>query len=525
MESACLRYAEIPATSKLFSDFQYHFDRVSRFYNGWPGDPESYLRAAGQLNYPEERREALVAALRDQNAGNPSLEILAKPGAVAVVTGQQVGLFSGPAYTIYKALTAARLAEQLRSQGIEAVPVFWLATEDHDFREINHCFVFDAAYQCVRLQVENGNAGQRPVGGIPVEGAPVEQLRQALAGFPYGEEAADLAAKAYVSGATYGEAFERLLESLLRKWGILYVDPLKGSLRRIAAPLLGDALRQASDLKADLLRRNQELAEAGYHAQVLIEPGTSLFFLLDGNRRVSLRRQNGDYASKERTYSIAELADRCEQLSPNALLRPVVQDYLLPTIAYVGGPAELAYMAQSQVLYQRLLGRMPVMVARSGFTILDHRAAKLLERYEMRISSLLQPDAAVREEIASRLLPGDLRREFAGVRQDLTRSLDALERDVTKFDPTLSKALGRSRAKMIYQLSKLESKTGREALRRNQRASEEAAFLLRLVYPEKHLQERFYSILPFLAKHGSGLLEILYESIHLDCPDHKILTV
>ncbi len=525
MESACLRHTEIPATSKLFSDFQYHFDRVSAFYNGWPGDPESYRRAAQQMNYPANRREALVAALRKQNPGNPSLEILAKPGTVAVVTGQQVGLFSGPAYTIYKALTAARLAEQLRAQGIEAVPVFWLATEDHDFLEINHSFVFDAAYKCVRLEVEEVTGGQRPVGGIPVERPPVERLREALAGFPFGEETAELASNAYASGATYGEAFQRLLGSLLRKWGILYLDPLQPGVRSIAAPLLRSALEQASDLKADLLRRGQELADAGYHAQVLIEPRTSLFFLLDGNRRVSLRRQNGDYASKERTFSIAELADRAERLSPNALLRPVVQDYLLPTVAYVGGPAELAYMAQSQVLYQRLLGRMPVMLARSGFTILDHRAAKLLDRYRMRIPSLLQPDAVVRQEIAGRLLPLEMRREFEDVREGLTQSLDGLERDLTKFDPTLAKALRRSRGKMMYQLSKLESKTGREALRRDQRASQDAGFLLHLVYPEKHLQERFYSILPFLAKHGSGLLDILYESVHLDCPDHKILTV
>jgi hypothetical protein len=121
MESACLRHTEIPGTSSLFSDFQYHFDRVARYYNGWPGDPDSFVRAANALNYPSERRAALVEALRGQNEGNPSLDLLAKPGTVAVVTGQQVGLFSGPSYTVYKALTAARLARQLSDQGIPAV--------------------------------------------------------------------------------------------------------------------------------------------------------------------------------------------------------------------------------------------------------------------------------------------------------------------------------------------------------------------------------------------------------------------
>lgn len=525
MDSACLRHTDIPATSKLFSDFQYHFDRVARFYNGWPGDPESFPRAVRALEYPEERRSALVAALREGNAGNPSLDLLAKPGAVAIVTGQQVGLFSGPAYTIYKALTAARLAHQLNVQGIPAVPVFWLATEDHDFAEVDHSFVFNRAYEPVRLAVQSPSEGQRPVGRVAVERFPVAELRDALGAFPFGEETAAIVDQAYRPGATLGEAFEKLLRSLLEKWNVLFVDPLNPAFRRIAAPVLSDALKQASALTRELMDRNQELVKAGYHAQVHIEAQTSLFFLLDGDRRISLRPQNGGYASKDRVYSISELAERAEQLSPNALLRPVVQDYMLPTIAYVGGPAELAYMAQSQVLYQRLLGRMPVMLARSAFTLLGRRAAKLLDRYGLRVPSLLQPESAVREQIARKLVPDRLVREFEIVRQGTAQSLDKLQTELTQFDPTLADALERSRNKILYQLAKMELKAEREALRRDERASAEALYLMHLVYAHKHLQERFYSILPFLAKYGPGLLDTIYEQVNLECPDHKVLVV
>lgn len=322
-----------------------------------------------------------------------------------------------------------------------------------------------------------------------------------------------------------GAAFEQLLRTLLDKWGILYVDPLNPALRHIAAPVLSDALTHAHELKKDLLQRNKELEEAGYHAQVHIEAQTSLFFLLDGDRRISLRPQNGDYASKDRVYSIADLVARADQLSPNALLRPVVQDYLLPTVSYVGGPAELAYMAQSQVLYRRLLGRMPVMIARSGFTILEHRAAKLLDRYGLRVQSLFQPEAVVREEIARKLIPAHLVDEFEDVRHNIAGSLNKLQDELMQFDPTLAKALERSRNKMLFQLAKMETKTERETLRRDARASEEAKCLLNLVYPEKHLQERIYSILPFLAKHDIGLLDTIYENVNLTCPDHKVLVV
>lgn len=520
MESACLRYTEIPHTSRLFLDFQYHFDRVAQFYRS----------AANTIEYPPERRQALIAALRTTNgasaAEQSSLNLLAREGTVAVVTGQQVGLFSGPAYTIYKALTAVRLAEKLTQEGRPAVPVFWLATEDHDFAEINHTFVFDPSHEPVKLMVNGrGESSQQPVGSIAVTAAPLDHLRRVLDGFPSGPEITPAVERAYRTGVTFGAAFEDLLRNLLGKWGLLFVDPMNPAVRKIAAPLLHRAVDRAGDLKQRLLERNQALQAAGYHAQVHVEPQTSLFFLLDGNRRTTLRRENGEYLSKDRRYSVQELADRAEQLSPNALLRPVMQDYILPTAAYVGGPAELAYLAQSQVLYDELLGRMPVPHARSGFTLLDQHSAKAMRRYGLELRDLFHSRETVRELIARVLIPADLSHEFERVKQSTAQSLDRLGADLTQFDPTLAAALEKSAAKILYQLSKIECKAARETLRRDDRAEQDARSLSGLVYPEKHLQERFYSILPFLAKHGLPLLDTLYDNVHPDCPDHKILIV
>ncbi|MDQ6760602.1 MAG: bacillithiol biosynthesis cysteine-adding enzyme BshC [Acidobacteriota bacterium] len=529
MESGCLRYSDIPHTSKLFLDFQYHFDRVSQFYAHCPMDPGCYDAAAAQVDFPAERRSALVAALRATNGDHPaeinSLDRLAQDGTVAVVTGQQVGLFSGPAYTIYKALTAARLADELTQRGIPAVPVFWLATEDHDLAEINHTFVFDQSHHAVTLRVDGLGAPQQPVGSIPVGTPPIDELRTALAGLPFGSEVSDLVAAAYQPGVSFGVAFRELLRSLLTGRGILFVDPLDAGLRNIMAPLLATAVTRAGELKERLLTRNRELEAAGYHAQVHIEPQTSLFFLLDGNRRITLRKEDGEYVSKERRYSAAELAEHAAQLSPNALLRPVMQDYLLPTVAYVGGPAELAYLAQSQVLYQELLGRMPVVVARSGFTLLDHHAAKTMQRFQLSLPTVFQGETHTRESIARRLVPAALIGELETMEHATAQSLDRLRKQFTDFDPTLARALDNSRTKILYQLSKMGRKVARETLRRDTRAAEDARLLSNLVYPEKHLQERYYSILPFLAKHGDGLLDTLYDNIHLDCPDHKYLVV
>jgi bacillithiol synthase len=531
MESACLRHTEIPHNSALFSDFQYHFDKVARFYAHNPHDSRSYAAAAREIAYPEERRAALVAALRASNAESASLDLLARPGTVAVVTGQQVGLFSGPAYTIYKALTAVRLAAQLSEQGIPAVPMFWLATEDHDVAEVNHAFVFGPDHRPIQLSVNANGGSERPVGGIRIAAPPVDRLREVLAGFPYGDEVAEMARIAYPSGVTFGRAFRALLERLLAGRGLLFVEPLDESVRRLAAPLLQETVRQDEGLHAKLIERGKQLEAAGYHAQVHVEAKTSLVFLLDGERRATLRRQNGEYASKdkqagERKFSPAELIDRGEQLSPNALLRPVVQDYVLPTIAYVGGPAELAYMAQSQVLYRELLGRMPVMVSRSGFTLLDARTAKLMARYGLNVPAFFRGEDSVRDEIAQKLVSPALTQEFSDVRQAVSQSVERLRDDLTAFDATLASAANKSLSKILYQLSKIERKTARESLNRNERGAADANYMSGLIFPDKHLQERYYSILPFLAQHGvSDLMETLYQHVRLECPDHQVLVV
>jgi bacillithiol biosynthesis cysteine-adding enzyme BshC len=442
-----------------------------------------------------------------------------------------VGLFSGPAYTIYKALTAVRLAARFNEQGIPAVPMFWLATEDHDVAEVNHTFVFGPDHRPVQLSVAANSGSERPVGGIPIAAPPVDRLREILAAFPYGDEVAEMVRVAYPAGVTFGRAFRAILERLLAGRGLLYVDPLDESIRRLAAPLLQETVRQDEGLHGKLIERGKQLEAAGYHAQVHVEAKTSLVFLLDGERRTTLRRQNGEYASKdkrsaERKYSAAELIGRAEQLSPNALLRPVVQDYVLPTAAYVGGPAELAYMAQSQVLYRELLGRMPVMVSRGGFTLLDARTVKLIERYGLTIPSFFHGEDHVREAIAHKLVPPELTEQFGEVRRTVSQSVERLREDLADFDATLSAALNKSSSKILYQLSKIEGKTARETLRRNERAGADASYMSGLIFPDKHLQERYYSILPFLARHGvRDLMDTLYEHVQLDCPDHQVLVV
>jgi bacillithiol biosynthesis cysteine-adding enzyme BshC len=508
----------------LFADVLYHPDRTAAFYRHPVRDLEAYRAAASEVRISDEHRAALVSALRSQNPDSPALERLAQPGTVAVATGQQVGLFSGPAYTIYKALHAARLAEWLTANGIPAVPMFWIATEDHDFAEVNHVWVFGMDHRPRKLEMRR-SASSQPVGEVPLSDPPVRELRNIIQDLPYGDRVTQLVERTYLPGATMGHAFAALLRNLLAEFDILQVDPMQPAFRELAAPVMRAALESAPDLNAGILERNRRLAASGYHAQVHVEEQTSLLFLLENGKRLTLRRHGREYILNGRRFTTEELMDRAQSLSPNALLRPVVQDGVLPTVATIGGPAELAYFAQSEVIYRTILKRMPVTVPRTGYTIIDSRSQKLMERYRLGLPDFFQGEDALRERVALRLVPPALHSIMQESASSVEASLVRLRETVRGFDPTLVTALERSGRKIAYQMQKMERKIGRESLRRDRRATDESASLDGLIYPGRNLQERVYSILPLMAKHGPELIQHIYDSIQLDCPDHRIMVV
>src|SRR4051812_25616157 len=222
MHCSCVRHTELPNTSSLFADVLYHPDRTAAFYRHPFRELSSFQDAAREIDLSDERRAALVEALRAQNPESPALAKLAQPGTVAVVTGQQVGLFSGPAYTMYKVLHAVKLAAWLSENGLPAVPVFWIATEDHDFAEVNHVSVFGQNHRPVKLEMRR-SAGTQPVGEVTLANPPVEELRATLAGLPFADEAVAMVAETYVAGATMGEAFSGLLRRMLAKFDVIQI--------------------------------------------------------------------------------------------------------------------------------------------------------------------------------------------------------------------------------------------------------------------------------------------------------------
>jgi bacillithiol biosynthesis cysteine-adding enzyme BshC len=535
MECHCLRASTLPDTSSLYAAYLDQFSRVAQFYSHPPTE-EGLLSAAREMHFDSSTRSAVVEVLREQNrrfgsdaAAFRSLDRLAA-GAVAVVSGQQVGLFGGPAYSFYKAVSAVRVAEHLTDAGIEAVPIFWLASEDHDLAEVNHTFWLGRGPLLNRFELRAPAAASgRSVGEVAFDDsvlAAVQSAVEAMEG-PWREEFSAALLDAYRPGQTYGSAFGLLFARLFSSRGLVLLDPLDTRLHRIAAPLYRRSLDAGKELTAALLQRNNRLEHSGFHAQVKVaESATLLFFHLDG-QRLPLRRRNRDFLVGKKLLSAEALFESLdsapERFSPNVLLRPVVQDALLPTAAYISGPAEAAYLAQAEVIYRRLLDRMPAILPRAGFTLVEPHVARLLKKYSLEFSEVLRGRQLVRKKMEREALPSGLRNTFARGEKDLQKLLRSLRTPLSKLDPTLLGALGTAEKKMLYQFEKLRAKAGRAQNFRTGLLDQHEHILLDSLFPHHGLQERSLNLLPFLARHGRGLLDELLHRCHVRNAQHQVL--
>jgi len=521
MDSRVLTFRQLPHQPKLFLEYLDHFEKVKSFYFHPPSMP-AVTRSARKLDYPGERRAEVSSILRRQNvdlgAGAETLANLDRlqEGAVAVVSGQQVGLFSGPAYSVYKALTAVQIAEELTRGGIPAVPIFWMATEDHDLDEVRHATWFEQG-KLIRFELPLIAETGRPVGRISL-GAQVQPLVQAAAEL-LAKQGSDLLAQylveSYRPEETYGSAFGKLFARLFAEQGLILMDPLDNGLHKVAAPLYQHALAERDALNEKLLQRGKDLDRAGFDAQVKVTSRSTLLFrLADGVREV-ITASNGKFQAGEKTWHREELVHLThtepENFSPNALFRPVVQDYLLPTAAYIAGPAEISYFAQSEVVYRHLLGRMPVMLPRAGFTLVDAKADKLLRRYGLTVENVWGGPQELRHKMESRSVPGSLAKNFERNQKQIAKMLAQLGKQIEKLDPTLKGTVERARKRIEFHIDKLRRKAGRAQDKKAGLISAHEQYLESLLDPHKGLQERELCLLPFLARWGAGGLSELQK--------------
>jgi bacillithiol biosynthesis cysteine-adding enzyme BshC len=539
MKAQCLPFQQIPHSSRLFLDYLAYTPSVRGMYPRSPIFSEWMKDESGRVVYDAARRAKVGEILERQNrAWGASGKTLAnierlKRGAVTAVTGQQVGLFGGPLFSVFKALTAVKLAEQATAVGVDCVPVFWLATEDHDLAEVNHVGLLAEKGPPERLTVGSHGIGDAPVGAVRF-GREMEPVADAAAAMLGDSEVTNWLREAYRPGETLGSAFALLFARLFAEWGVILLDPADKDFHDLARPLFRAAIERVSELDEALLARGKAIEAAGYHQQVKVTSATTLLFeVKDGARTVVRRRSNGgsgvEYVVGEERISHGELLDRIEgapeKFNPNVLLRPVVQDYLLPTLVYTGGAAEVAYFAQVAVVYEKLLGRVTPILPRFSATLVEAKAERILTRYQLGLPDVLLGPERVREAIAARSLPAELQARFSEAYAGVEQSMAAVRESIGKLDTTLIEAADRARTSMWYQINRLHRRASRAELLRNEVITRHADALSQALFPHKALQEREVAGVSFVARYGPGLLGDLYQKIHSDCHDHQVIKV
>lgn len=535
MKATCLPFAQIPHTSRLFLDYLSYSSSVHQFYPRSPLFAEWVKDEAGLVRYDDDRRRRVCDVLERQNrTWNRGAKTFAnidrlRRGALAAVTGQQVGLFGGPLFTIFKALSAVKLAAQASAAGVDCVPIFWLATEDHDLAEVNHVSLLSEAGLPELVATDSHGVEEAPVGTIQF-GPEIEAVVEKAAGLLGDSEAATWLRESYRPGETMGSAFAQLMARLFAGWGVILLDQSDPEFHAVAKPILMQAIERSGEISKALIDRGNELDSAGYHQQVKVTAATTPLFEIRNGVRTAIRRKGNagdEFVVGEQSVSAAELTRRIEQnpsaFSPNVLLRPIVQDYLLPTLVYTGGSAEVAYFAQVAVVYEKLLGRVTPVLPRFSATLVEPKPQRLLERYQLALPDLFPGPERVRELIGGRAIPADLQSRFSEAFASVEGAMAALSGSVEKLDPTLVEPTNSAKAKLLQELNRLQTRVAKSELQRNEIVARHAEALSGALYPNKVLQEREVSGLSFVAKYGAGLLQDLYQSIHIDCHDHQVI--
>jgi bacillithiol biosynthesis cysteine-adding enzyme BshC len=534
--------ARPPHLPPLANDYIYDHGKVREFYDGDFRDPAAFERQTKRVRSRQIAREDLAAVLTEQNRGygcGPetlgAIERIVRDKACAVVTGQQVGLFSGPLYTIYKALTATKLANALSKRGLGSfVSVFWLASDDHDLAEIDHVALIDRDNRLREIRCPSPLLESKvPVSNIPLPADIAECLGQLKDMTLDTEFKADILAslsEAYAPGRSYVDAFGRWMTRLFRSRGLILIDAGHPRLKEMGRDIFYREIAEESPSTRQALAASERLRQAGYEAQIPLHAGILNEFYTERERH-AIQWKDGAFdikglpsmATKEDLLRLAK--EKPSLFSPNVLLRPLYQDAILPTVAYVGGPSEIAYFGQLKGVYEAFGLPMPVVYPRKSLTIVEGKIDHILKKYHLSVPDLWRNAAGAIGDVTEEDIPDSLGQALLRVRDHLEGAFASLKAEILAFDPGLAESVDLSKGKMNQQLNFLEKKARQAATRRNDIAVRQLHKAVDNLFPNQHLQERVFNIVPYLIKYGAAFMDKLDQAIDIDIVDHQFLVL
>lgn len=532
-----LPFHEIDAFPTLFQHYCARYEELADFFAGDFRQESERRDAVERAAARSLDRDAVADVLLEQNdrwgldpKTRSHIETLRRGDSAVVVTGQQVGIFTGPLFTVLKALTTLQLAEQLAQEsGRPVVPVFWLGAEDHDFGEIArvHLLRRNEPIEVRYRDQPAGNPG--PVGRIRLSDEAlrlIDEVDEILPPTDFKPDLMRVVRAAYEPGRTLADAFALLMRSLFSDAGLVLVNSDDARLKRIALPLLRREIADGADLARSVREVSEKLRDR-YHEQVQVRPAN--LFLFEDEGRFALDAENSTFhvRDRERAYSREELLDLLdrspERFSPNVVLRPLLQDFLFPTAVYVGGPSEISYFAQYRPAYEWAGLPMPLIYPRASVTMVESKVAKVLERYHLSIGDLSEDVERLFQRVVVEAMDVDLDELFTEAGRHLHEAVNDVTRGLQEVDRTLSKSAEATRSALIAEFDSLKSKALRAEKRNQNVVRDQIGKAHANVFPEGILQERALSILYFLNKYSLGLLDTLRSSLSTDTTQHQVV--
>jgi bacillithiol biosynthesis cysteine-adding enzyme BshC len=524
-----IEFRRLPWIKRLAVDYAFEYARLAEFFAGSPTDPSAWRAAIARAQrYPRQRdalSDVLEAQQRKRGAPAAALAATARlrdPRSIAIVTGQQAGLFGGPLFTLLKALTAIRLAERIEAEfGVPTVAVFWIDAEDHDWNEVKACGVLGRNLNLIEIALgQLPGAGEGPVADVRLDdsiGAAIEALGAQLPATEFSPALLDTIRAAYQPGVTMVDAFGRLLDATLGSRGLIVFDAADPGAKPLAAPIFAREVEQAGATPRLAAEAGAALVARGYHAQVSPTLDYLALFHLDGVRTGISVRDAPALVERVRAHA--------SEFSPNVLLRPLVQDTLFPTASYVAGPNELAYLAQLRGIYEAFGVPMPLMYQRATATIVDSNTMRFFARHELPLDALRAQDEGALNELLEAQIPPAVALAHEEAAHVIEKRMDALAQAVAQLDTTLEGAVRSTIGRMQDDLKKLHAKIIQAIKRKDDTLRRQFRHAQAQAFPGGQPQERAVGFVYFLNRYGGGLVDRLGEDLPLDQGTHWVITI
>jgi bacillithiol biosynthesis cysteine-adding enzyme BshC len=526
---------------RLAADYAYDFPRISSFFSGDPADRAAWGEVIKHSQSHARRRQEIadVVAAQQQRRGSPDRAVdaarqLADPRTVAVVTGQQAVLFGGPMFTLLKALTALKLAAHISIEhGVPAVAVFWVESEDHDWNEVRSCKVLDEGLAVRTLSLPpQSDSDHAPVSAVHLDQSidrALEELARSLPPTEFGPALIPSLRQAYGTGKGMSEAFGCWLDKVLGDRGLIVYDASDRAAKQLAAGVFHRELSMPGETGRLASAAGAELVKRGYHVQVQTSGENLALFHLDGAGRRAIRVQDGQFMVGNERYPAAalvqEAAEKPHAFSPSVLLRPIVQDTLFPTVCYVAGPNELAYLGQLRGVYEHFGVPMPLMYPRASATLVDSAALRFLNRYRLPLEALQPRDDAALNQLLETQIPPVVEQSFSSASRTIEAEMARVVGAVPALDPTLEGAAQSTLDRMRHDLQTLHGKMIQAAKRRDETLRRQFTRTRALAFPDGEPQERAIAFVSFLNQYGPALVDRLEQSLPLELGHHRVVAI